>query len=203
MSIHEKRIIARIYQNSIYIINLFIWQIDRRIFMYYFLNLDEQTRLNMISELEFDIRTGLFYEPLSMTTSGMMTYKRLLKECFEKGTPETLQQKLSSSFFREKDRNGRKVPSNIRETVAFSDFNRYYVRALLLRALSENKKLCVYRAKQVMNERKESRSLVNKVYFDKRQIGQMLELFRDYRKLFSSQHELLKPNSGLSLRLVG
>lgn len=171
--------------------------------MYYFPDLDEQTRLNMLSELEFDIRTGLFYEPLSMTASGMISYKRLLKECFENGTPETLQQKLTSSFFREKDRNGRKIPSNIRETIAFSDFNRYYVRALLLRALSEGKKLCVYRAKQVMNERQESRLAVNKVYFDKRQIEQMLELFRDYRKLFSSKLELLKPNSGLSLRLVG
>ena len=171
--------------------------------MYYFPDLEEQTRLNMISELEFDIRTGLFYEPLSMTTSGIISYKRLLKECFEKGTPETLLQKLTSSFFREKDRNGRKIHSNIRETIAFYDFNRYYVRALLLRALNEDKKLCVYRAKQVMNERKESRLAVNKVYFDKRQIGQMLELFRDYRRLFSSQHELLQPNSGLSLRLVG
>ncbi len=71
--------------------------------MYYFPDLDEQTRLNMISELEFDIRTGLFYEPLSMTVSGMISYKRLLKECFENATPETLQQKLTSSFFREKD----------------------------------------------------------------------------------------------------
>ena len=170
--------------------------------MYCFPDLDEQTRLIMISELEFDIRTGLFYEPLSMTTSGMISYKRLLKECFEKGTPETLQQKLTSSFFRETNRSGRKIPSNIREMVSFSDFNRYYVRALLLRAFSEGKKLCVYRAKQVMNERKESKLSVNKVYFDKRQIGEMLELFRDYRRLFSSQHELLQPNSGLSLRLV-
>lgn len=158
--------------------------------MYYFPDLDEQTRLNMISEFEFDIRTGLFYEPLSMTTSGRMTYKRLLKECFENGTPETLQQKLTSSFFREKDRNGRKIPFNIRETIAFSDFNRYYVRALLLRALGEDKKLCIYRAKQVMNERKESRLTVNKVYFDKREIGQMLSIFRDYRKLFAMKPQL-------------
>ena len=170
--------------------------------MYCFPDLDEQTRLIMISELEFDIRTGLFYEPLSMTTSGMISYKRLLKECFEKGTPETLQQKLTSSFFRETNRNGRKIPSNIREMVSFSDFNRYYVGALQRRAFSEGKKLCAYRATQVMNERKESKLSVNKVYFDKRQIGEMLELFRDYRRLFSSQHELLQPNSGLSLRLV-
>ena len=102
--------------------------------MYYFPDLDEQTRLNMISELEFDIRTGLFYEPLSMTASGMMTYKRLLKECFENDTPATLQQKLTSSFFKEKDLNGRKISSNIRETIAFSDFNAVcFVLALLMK----------------------------------------------------------------------
>ena len=171
--------------------------------MYHFPDLDEQTRLNMLSELEFDIRTGLFYEPVSMTASGMMSYKKLLKECFEKGSPETLQQKLTSSFFRETDRNGRKIPSNIREMVAFSDFNRYYVRAMLLRAIREDKNLTVYRAKQSMNERKESSTILNKVYSDKRQMLQMLELFRDYRKLFSTKHELLQPNSGLSLRFVG
>ena len=50
--------------------------------MYYFPNLDEQTRLIMISELESDLKTGLFYEPKSLTSTGMFKYKRLLKECF-------------------------------------------------------------------------------------------------------------------------
>lgn len=70
--------------------------------MYYFQNLDEQTRLIMISELESDFKTGLFYDPKSLTSTGMFTYKRLLKEYFATGTPETLQQKLSQSDFREK-----------------------------------------------------------------------------------------------------
>lgn len=43
------------------------------------------------------------------------------------GTPDTLQQKLLPSYFSEKDDRGRKIPSNIRETLAFGDFNRYYV----------------------------------------------------------------------------
>lgn len=44
---------------------------------------------------------------------------------------------------------------------------------------------------------------MNKVYFDKQEIKQLLELCCDYRKLFSPniQIELLKPNSGLSLKL--
>ena len=71
--------------------------------MYYFPNLDEQTRLIMISELESGLKTGLFYEPRSLTSTGMFKYKRLLKECFSTGTLETLQQKLSQSDFREKD----------------------------------------------------------------------------------------------------
>ena len=172
--------------------------------MFYFPNLDEQTRLIMIQELEFDLKIGLFYEPVSMAISGLIAYKRLLKECFENGTPETLLQKLSPTFFKLKDRNGRKIPTNIREMSAFSDFNRYYVRALLLRALKENRKLCVYRAKQVMNERKESKQNVHRVYFYNREMGRMLELFRDYRQLFGlhSQTDILKPNSGLSLRFI-
>lgn len=170
--------------------------------MYYFQNLDEQTRLIMISELESDFKTGLFYDPKSLTSTGMFTYKRLLKECFATGTPETLQQKLSQSDFREKNDRGRKIPSNVRETLAFNDFNRYYIRAMLIRALNENKKLCVYRAKQSMHERQQSKLATNKVYFDKLEIKKLLELCRDYRKLFRSntQTELLKPNSGLSLK---
>ena len=40
--------------------------------MYNFPNLDEQTRLIMISELESDLKTGLFYEPKSLTPTGML-----------------------------------------------------------------------------------------------------------------------------------
>lgn len=106
--------------------------------MYYFPNLDEQTRLIMISELESDLKTGLFYEPRSLTSTGMFKYKRLLKECFSTGTLETLQQKLSQSDFREKDNRGRKTASNVRKTLAFNDFNRYYIRAILMRALNNS-----------------------------------------------------------------
>lgn len=172
--------------------------------MFHFPDLDEKTRQSMVSELELDIGKGLFYEPLSMTSSYLLTYRRLLKECFQNGTIETLQKKLTPAFFREKYSSGRKISANISQMVSFSDFNRYYVRAILLRAIRENKKLSVYRAKQSANERKESCASLNKVYSDKMQMRQMLELFRDYRRLFGlkNQPELLKPNSGLSLRFV-
>lgn len=172
--------------------------------MYNFPDLDEQTRLNMICELEMDIRTGMFYNPVSMTDYGLMNYKRVLRTCFEKGNVQTLINSLSPDYFRQYDKNGRKIPSNIREMIAFNDFNRYYIRALLLRAVNERKILHVYRAKLVNNERKQSETIINNVYFDERKIRNMLNLFRNYRKLFNMKPQpvLLKPNSGLSVRLV-
>lgn len=87
---------------------------------------------------------------------------------------------------------------------AFSDFNRYYIRALLIRAVSEDRKLIVYRAKQVTTERESSKMAVYKVYFDKDIMLEMIMLFRDYKALFriKPQPDLLKPNSGLSLRFI-
>jgi len=45
---------------------------------------------------------------------------------------------------------------------------------------------------------------VHKVYFDKNIMGEMIKLFRNYKALFNikPQPELLKPNSGLSLRFL-
>ncbi|DAB18361.1 TPA: hypothetical protein CPT81_09685 [Candidatus Gastranaerophilales bacterium HUM_20] len=172
--------------------------------MYYFPDLDEETRLNMISELELDIRNCSFYEPLSMSAYGLSCYKSVLKSCFEHGDADTLSRQLTKIFFKSCYDCGRSVPSNINQMIAFSDFNRYYIRALLLRAISEDRKLIVYRAKKVINERDSSKMTVHKVYFDKNIMGEMIKLFRNYKALFNikPQPELLKPNSGLSLRFL-
>lgn len=69
-------------------------------FMYYFPDLDEETRLNMISELELDIRNGSFYEPLSMSAYGLSCYKSVLKSCFENGDADTLSRQLTKNFLR-------------------------------------------------------------------------------------------------------
>lgn len=172
--------------------------------MYYFPDLDEETRLNMISELELDIRNCSFYEPLSMSAYGLSCYKSVLKSCFEHGDADTLSRQLRKNFFKSCYESGRSVPFNINQMAAFSDFNRYYIRALLIRAISEDKKLIVYRAKKVTTERESSKMAVYKVYFDKDIMLEMIMLFRDYKALFNikPQPDLLKPNSGLSLRFI-
>lgn len=172
--------------------------------MYHFPNLDSKTRLIMISELERDIKNGLFYEPSSMKSEYVSSYKLLIRKYFEVGHIEGLEKALTPSFFKAKDNNGRKIPSNIAQIITFSDFNRYYARAILVRAIEENKSVCIYRAKQAINERAESKALINKCYREKQTHKQMLRIIRDYRILFSSQSKIifLQPNSGLSLKLI-
>lgn len=172
--------------------------------MYYLPNLDETTRLIMISELEHDFKTNLFYEPSSIKPEYINSYKLLLKKHFEIGYVEGLEKALTTSYFKEKDKNGRKIHSNIAKMIAFSDFNRYYVRAILIRAITENKSVLIYRAKKSLHERTESKALKNTCYLDKQTLKQMLGTIRDYRILFSSQSKvtLLQPNSGLSLKLI-
>ena len=108
------------------------------------------------------------------------------------------------SMFKPKDKKGRKITPSIKELIAFSDFNRYYIRALLVRAISEGKSLAVYRAKQTVNERMESKLSLGKIYSGKTQLQQLLTITRDYRVLFNLNPplEILKPNSGLSLKLL-
>lgn len=132
--------------------------------MYHFPNLDDKTCSIMISELERDIKNGLFYEPSSMKPEYIASYKLLLRKYFEIGHVEGLEKALTSSFFKVKDKNGRKVSSNIAKMIAFSDFNRYYVRAILVKAIEENKSVCIYRAKQAINERTESKKMVTQSF---------------------------------------
>ena len=160
--------------------------------MYYFPNLDNKTRLIMISELERDIKNGLFYESSSMKSEYIGSYKLLLKKYFEVGHVEGLEKALTPSFFKAKGKSGRKIPSNIAQIIAFSDFNRYYVRTILIRAIDEGKSVSIYRAKQSLNERAESKALINKCYREKQTLEQMLRIIRNYRILFSSRR--LRPS---------
>lgn len=81
--------------------------------------------------------------------------------------------------------------------LAEGEFNRYYIRALCLRAIEEGKKLKVYRAKEVGNPRSESAV----------KIGQEVDsqlLLADLRKNIGIDTCFglpAGPNSGLSVRL--
>ena len=76
--------------------------------MYYFPNLDDTTRLIMITELEMDLKNGLFYVPKSIKPDFVCTYKKILRNTFEKGDVNSLRRNLIPNFFKEKDKNSKK-----------------------------------------------------------------------------------------------
>ena len=180
-----------------------LYKIVKEFFMYYFPNLDDITLLIMITELERDFKNGLFYIPKSIKPDFVCTYKRILKASFEKGDVNSLRRDLIPNFFKTRDINGKKIPSNIRDMVAFSEFNRYYARAILVRAIDENKSVTIYRARKSVNERAESKQSIHKNYFTKGSLEHMLAVLRDYNVLFSGKVDIgfMQPNSGLSLKL--
>ena len=86
------------------------------------------------------------------------------------------------------------VPEIAAETQAEGQFNRYYILGVCRRALGEGKTLVfVYRAKDVRDPRPESERLIGSSYSP----SELIEQIRP--RLSSLGHELLKPNSGLSV----
>ena len=172
--------------------------------MYLFPNLDDKTRKLMRNELDIDVANDLFFYPKSLPQYRHDDYVRLMIDTMECGTAETLQFGLQSLLDMQSVVNGRKTPRNAPEMVAFSEWNRYYARALFVRAIEENKGLAVFRAKQVMHERNDSKYLLQHVYAGEELLKRMLFVLRDYRKVFAESNPIpfMRPNSGLSVRLV-
>ena len=88
------------------------------------------------------------------------------------------------------------VPHTAAETLAEGQFNRYYILGLCRRALAEGKaNVFVYRAKPVLDPRPESERLIGQ----SRDPSELIEQLRPVQS--SLGHELLRPNSGLSVHL--
>lgn len=171
---------------------------------YYFPNFDSNTRLYMLTELESDIKNNLFYKPLSLNEYGLRKYLSLLNECFKNGSIHTLKENLTANLFRKTNKNGNTVQTNIAEMLAFNDFNRYYIRSILVQAIEHNKPILVYRAKNSNNERFESKNLLGKILSNNYEKQCLLNIYRNYKLLFSKENKtgLLLPNSGLSIQLL-
>lgn len=88
------------------------------------------------------------------------------------------------------------VPSNAAELLAEGEFNRYYCRALCLRAIAEKRNLTVYRGRQSDNPRPESEAWVGK------QVDPNA-LLKDLRENTGGEPVMGLPsvNSGLTVRL--
>ena len=91
------------------------------------------------------------------------------------------------------------VPSDAHTTLAEGEFNRFYLRAICLKALEIGAEIEVYRAKSVRNPRPESEAMIGKRLDPN-------ELLQDLRENIGVDTALglpQGPNSGLSGKIKG
>jgi DNA repair photolyase len=174
----------------------------------YLLNLDERTRQLMLEELAFDEAHNQLHISPFLSGQGQRDYPNLLREALASGTDQTLaeelnrQRRISRTLHRRQPKGGYQIvsaPETAAQTLAQSEFNRYYIRALCRRALADNiPELVVYRAKPVQQPRPQSEALVETTV-------DPAALLDDLRRHPGDQPPDLGipggPNSGLSVRL--
>jgi hypothetical protein len=170
-------------------------------------HLDQRTRALMVTEIERDIELGSLFLSDNLNAKGRVDYPDLIRAAARDEDDVTLAEKIVVRLnTHEKPRRlksgGFSQPPimrvNAHEMLAEGEFNRFYIRALCLRAMEDGiPELMVYRAKAVQNARSES----------ERKIGQSVDpgtLLNDLRAHQGVDTALglpAGPNSGLSVRL--
>jgi len=157
------------------------------------INIDSKTRNLMVSEINQDIQNSQLYLSKRFNANGQALYPDLLQEAAKNHDDAwlALQLRTKNMFKTEEQKrtpSGKtttaKVPTNAADTFAEGEFNRFYIRAICLRAIEEgNSRVKVYRAHHRDNPRPESQS----------KIGEMI----DAKKLLSD----LRSNPGVDLAL--
>ena len=173
--------------------------------LHYF-HLDADTRANMLTEIDHDISARVLYISDRLSPRGAASYPHLIKEAASSGTDDSLSQAirplLNSHQKPRRMRGGRVatpvMPINAHETLAEGEFNRFYMRALCLRALGAGETTVeVYRAKHVGRPRPDSRAKVG-LRIDAQRV---LELLRAKPSVDTALGLPPGPSSGLSVKL--
>lgn len=112
-----------------------------------FRDLDETTRRYMMEALEEDEAAGRLGS-MYMNDRGLALLPSLLREAILRGNEETLEDSLGDpSLWKERARNGRRVPANAGRTLAVTEFGIMYTRGLCRRLKDEGETQCrIYRA---------------------------------------------------------
>jgi hypothetical protein len=162
----------------------------------------------MLEEMEYDIANHQLHISPFLSGQGQRDYENLLREALQSGSDETLAQNLEQhrrilrTLPRRNPSGGYSIAAtaeNAAQVLAESEFNRYYIRALALRAIEEGiPELVIYRAKPVANPRPESEARIETSLSPQ-------ELLEDLRSHTGDERPSLGvpsgPNSGLSVRL--
>lgn len=128
-----------------------------------FRNLDNETRDYMMEEYNFSLNNNSLYRSKSFNNKGIEIYPELLKKSIKLGDEETLTEDLKGLFndteYYERDgkRMERKVSADANTRLARGEFNRFYIRGLCARAISEGiGEVEIYRARESSQRRTES-----------------------------------------------
>ncbi|HJF32284.1 MAG TPA: hypothetical protein K8V56_11000 [Sporosarcina psychrophila] len=169
-----------------------------------YIDLNKEVRELMITELNWDIETENVYISNRLTEKGKSEYTLLLNKAFSIGNDETLAKEFIHYLKTTEERKTQKgisqvkVPSNAAQVLAEGEYNRYYIRGLCLKAITESiSVLEVYRAKQSQNPRSDSEAKIGSIVNPQ-------QLLQDLRKNPGIDTALglpNGPNSGLSVRL--
>lgn len=171
-----------------------------------FQNLDSSTRQLMSAEIKYDTDRGQLYFSKRFNEVGHACYHDVLQEAITNGDEETfgISLKAKGCFKSHEERKTKsgttmaKVPETANVTLAESEFNRFYIRALCLRAIETGQQLLIYRARYSENPRAESEMLVNQTIEPQR-------LLADLRNNIGVDTALglpPGPNSGLTVKLI-
>jgi hypothetical protein len=170
-----------------------------------FRHLDENTRAHMAREIEAAADSGELYFSTRFNSRGTAAWPTLLLQAAQQHTEHWLAYQLEIGGLMDglegsRTPSGgytvRHVPHTAAETMAEGQFNRYYILGVCLRAIASGSNMVtVYRAKAVSAPRPESEALVGQRIDATRLAGEMRSVQQSLR------HELLRPNSGLSVHL--
>lgn len=171
-----------------------------------FENLDDNTSTLMLAEIKSDIDNGKLYYSKRFNKNGHNLYSQLLLDAVSNGDEQTLSNALKASncFAEKEERNAKNgkvyvnVPENAYQVLAESEFNRFYIRALSLRAIESGRSLTIYRARHSDNPRSESQMMIGKTV-------DAAKLLADLRENIGVDTALglpPGPNSGLTVRLT-
>lgn len=151
--------------------------------------------------------TGILYLSDNLNPQGKTEYPNLIRAAAREGNDVTLSSEIRGRHnSHEKPRRLKsgelsKPPimrSNAHEMLAEGEFNRFYIRALCLRAIEDGiPEVIVYRAKAVQNERSESARKIGQAHAAE---GPLRDL-RTHQGVDTALGLPPGPNSGLSVHL--
>lgn len=172
-----------------------------------FHDLDDRTRELMLKEVEDDLASGTLFLSGRLNPHGKAQWPDLLKWACQVGDeaalalelgrtggtmiqPEEVSHRVDGTPFL------RRVPGNAAVVLAEGEFNRFYIRALCIRAIADGVDLEIYRARYSANPA------------STRRLGEFVDpvaVLKDLRSRPGVELALAlppHPNSGISVKLV-